>query len=284
MPMREKSPKSHSLDYILSMPYERLSFVWILSTLSFACIYFFLSYIPGQGPSGGFSSEPLFRFLDLLYFSVITGTSTGFGDIVPHGLSRMFSALQAISSVVIIALFVAKFVSRKQEIALENIHELSFDSAFHSIRQGMFIARKDLDSVMRKAALKEELNHKDWRNFYISVHQVQIYLRQIPPLYKVKHRSLELDVDRERLLLDAVERTLRRVGESLDLFEVENISYVDQKGSFKELLELSFLVNEIFAPQKERTTDAENKEAFQEVLDRAKEIELHTAHAREKRG
>lgn len=282
--MREKSSKGHPLDSLLSMQYEQLSLAWVVSTLFFAVVYFLLSYLSHQGPTGLLSvADPLSRFLDALYFSVITATSTGYGDIVPEGFSRAFASLQSVGSVVIIALFVAKFVSRKQEIALENIHELSFDSAFHSIRQGLFIARKDLDSVMHKVADKEELTHKDWRNMYISIHQVQIFIRQIPPLYKVKHRSLEFDVDRERLLLDAVERTLRRIGESLDLFELEHISYADQKGSFKELLELSVLVDDIFGSQKDRTTDPENKEAFQEVLDRAKEIEFHTAHARQGR-
>ncbi len=287
--MRKKSgnnaERGHPFDSVLSMPYEQLSLVWVFSTLSFALIYFLLSYIPHQGPTGLFSLvDPLTRFLDSLYFSVITATSTGYGDIVPEGISRFFAGLQSIGSVVIIALFVAKFVSRKQEIALENIHELSFDSAFHAIRQGLYIARKDLDAVMHKVTLKEELSQKDWRNLYISFHQVQIFIRQIPTLYTVKHRSLELDVDRERLMLDAVERTLRRICESLDVFEGANISYAEQKGSFKELIELSVLIHEVFATQKDKTTDEENREAFQEVLERAKEVEHHTAHAREKRG
>ncbi|MBI3573903.1 hypothetical protein HY090_02535, partial [Candidatus Kaiserbacteria bacterium] len=71
------------------------------------------------------------------------------------------AALQSISSIVILAVFVAKFASRKQELALDHIHELTFDSGFHSIRQGLFIARKDMDIVIKKAQVGESLTHAD---------------------------------------------------------------------------------------------------------------------------
>jgi hypothetical protein len=262
-----------AIDDLLSLPYEKLSLVWVSATLLFACAYYILSFVPGQGPTGAFShTDSLYRFLDLLYFSIITGTSTGFGDIVPQGFSRIFSALQAISSVVIIALFVAKFVARKQEVALDNIHLLSFDAAFHNIRQGLFIARKDLDVIMRKVILKEELTRKDWRNIYISFHQVQIFLRQIPALYATEHQSLALEVDKERLLLDAVERSLRRITEALSAFKDEKISLKHETGALKELRDIVHLTEKVLGEQRDKTVDVENKEAFQEVMERAYEI------------
>lgn len=262
-----------AIDDLLSLPYEKLSLVWVFATLLFACAYFVLSFVPDQGPTGVFSQTDLFyRFLDLLYFSIITGTSTGFGDIVPHGVSRIFAALQAISSVVIIALFVAKFVARKQEIALENIHQLSFDSAFHNIRQGLFIARKDLDLVIRKVLLQETLSRKDWRNVYISFHQVQIFLRQIPALYASDNQSLAVETDKEQLLLDAVERSLRRISEALSVFKDAGISLKHEVGALKELRDIVHLTEKVIGSERDKTTDAENKEAFQEVMERAYEI------------
>ncbi len=271
-----RSHVSHRLDTVLSLSYVSFFLLWVASTFLFAFFYFFLSYVDGNGPAALVAiGNPVARFLNALYFSAITATSTGYGDIVPAGISKAFAALQSMSSIIILALFVAKFASSKQEIALEHIHEMSFDTSFHSIRQGLFIARKDLDFVIKKVLAKETLDQKDWRNLRIAFHQVHIFIRQIPNLYSVQHRHFGIDTDRERLLLDSVERTLHRILESLDIFDHEGISYVDQHGCMRELKELAALGERIFLSLKDSTTDTENVEAFQEVINRIDMILKH---------
>src|SRR6185369_2995032 len=116
--MRKKTSDSTSIGTVtgkfIGMSYGVLLLSWLGATVFFAFIYFLLSYFPGNGPDVGVGA--LERFLNALYFSVITATSTGYGDIVPLGFSRLFAALQSMSSLILLALFVAKFSSRRQEV------------------------------------------------------------------------------------------------------------------------------------------------------------------------
>lgn len=54
----------------------------------------------------------LITFLECLYFSVVTFTTLGYGDIVPIGPARPFAALQAFTGNFTIALFVVVFVKK----------------------------------------------------------------------------------------------------------------------------------------------------------------------------
>lgn len=76
---------------------------WILAYLCsivfFATAYFLL-------PEGQFNER--MSFMDALYFSVITITTTGFGDITARGgLARFFVSVEATAGVAIVGLFLA---------------------------------------------------------------------------------------------------------------------------------------------------------------------------------
>lgn len=57
-------------------------------------------------------SENLCAFLNSLYFSVVIFTTLGYGDLVPIGMSRLFSAIEAFLGSFTIALFVVVFVKK----------------------------------------------------------------------------------------------------------------------------------------------------------------------------
>ena len=57
-------------------------------------------------------SENLFYWLDCLYFSIVTFTTLGYGDLTPFGGSRAVAALEAFSGSFSLALFVVLFVKK----------------------------------------------------------------------------------------------------------------------------------------------------------------------------
>ncbi|MBL4940223.1 MAG: pentapeptide repeat-containing protein [Colwellia sp.] len=57
-------------------------------------------------------SENLSAFLSSLYFSVVTFTTLGYGDITPVGVSRTIAAIEAFTGSFTIALFVVVFVKK----------------------------------------------------------------------------------------------------------------------------------------------------------------------------
>lgn len=56
--------------------------------------------------------QNLFNFLECLYFSVITFTTTGYGDLSPIGFSRLVATLEAFVGAFAISLFVVVFVRK----------------------------------------------------------------------------------------------------------------------------------------------------------------------------
>lgn len=57
-------------------------------------------------------SENLMQLLTCLYFSVVTFTTLGYGDLIPFGLSRLLAAIEAFIGSFTLALFVVVFVKK----------------------------------------------------------------------------------------------------------------------------------------------------------------------------
>ncbi|WP_159931203.1 pentapeptide repeat-containing protein [Oceanicoccus sp. KOV_DT_Chl] len=82
-----------------------------------ACIYFFSAGILYQGVELGFNSqtsvgENFSQFISCLYFSVVTFTTLGYGDITPLGSTRALAAIEAFGGSFTMALFVVVFVKK----------------------------------------------------------------------------------------------------------------------------------------------------------------------------
>ncbi|MRI32038.1 potassium transporter Kef [Endozoicomonas sp. OPT23] len=91
--------------------------VFSASFILFCSLFYFLFGIQDSGQlviyQPGFSlSENLRGWLDSLYFSVVTFTTLGYGDLTPVGPSRFFAALEAFIGSFTLALFVVVFVKK----------------------------------------------------------------------------------------------------------------------------------------------------------------------------
>lgn len=94
----------------------RLFTILIFAILTFGSIYWVLGNFIGQGLKSS-ESEP--SFLECIYFSVITMTTLGYGDIVPLGWSRLFASIEAIFGLTFIGYAISQIVSVKQEALVE---------------------------------------------------------------------------------------------------------------------------------------------------------------------
>ncbi len=84
----------------------------------FLCsLFYFFSGLSSSGQPVGFDgskpvTENITAWLDCLYFSVVTFTTLGYGDLTPLGPSRLFAALEAFTGSFSLALFVVVFVKK----------------------------------------------------------------------------------------------------------------------------------------------------------------------------
>lgn len=230
---------------LTQLSYTKLFSIWLSMAAIFGVTYFFLSITYPEHAPTQLQSDPTIgvRLLDSLYYSIITATSTGYGDIVPQGFSKLLASLQSIMALIVFALFVTKVVSNRQELALQQVHKLAFEDVLHNIREGLYIVRKDFDDLIHSAEEHGSLRTKDWRTLTAAYEQIQSLFLEIPSFYQSHNHFYTIDERREILLQEAVYRTLDRMNEMFFAFNTAKITWKEDKKSYHEIQELLSLVH-----------------------------------------
>lgn len=202
----------------------------------YALIY---AYAPNHAPNLG-GGPTWVTFLNAIYFSIITATSVGYGDILPHGYSKIIASGQTMMSLFIFATIVSKTISERQEAALYQIHKLTFNEIFTSIREGFFVMRKDFDALIEEAKTTNALSIHGKQNFETALHHGEVLIEDIPTFYDNEQELYIIDIRRERLLAQAVERTFERLLTTCNTFKVEGITFTQRTHStLDELINIS---------------------------------------------
>ena len=126
--------------FVDKITFPQIFLYWMLIIIAFAVVYYLL----------GFSSPTIFsathkvNFLDHLYFSFVTATTIGYGDIIPVGFGKALVALEGIISLLIYGVVISKLVYFKQEVILEEIYNISFEERLNRLRSTLYLFRADL--------------------------------------------------------------------------------------------------------------------------------------------
>jgi hypothetical protein len=110
------------VELIDKLTVPRLVLIFIGTVILFSFLFYFLT-LSGNGivlnyPTG---SEP--GYLDCLYFSIVTISSLGYGDIRPVGIARFACSIEVVLGLAFFGLLVSRLASRKQDIHLSVIYK-----------------------------------------------------------------------------------------------------------------------------------------------------------------
>jgi potassium channel LctB len=89
----------------------------------------------------------LHGFLTSVYFSFVTATSIGFGDVVPLGAARALAICEAALGLLIFGCIVSKLVSNRQEMLIEETHRIAFEDRLGRVRTNLHLVLSDLHSI-----------------------------------------------------------------------------------------------------------------------------------------
>jgi Ion channel len=148
------------LDLVQQRSTLQLFMIWIGTILvSGAC--FWLGALVGEHglvEAGHPLGADLNGFVSALYFSFVTATSIGYGDIVPIGVGRVIAVAEAITALLIFGAVVAKFVSHRQEELVSEIHRITFEERLDRIETNLHMVISELLSITAMSETKAPLN------------------------------------------------------------------------------------------------------------------------------
>jgi len=137
------------LDLIEGLSPAQIFFVWLGMVVVCGCLYWVTGFSrrPGLVDSGRPIADTLGGLLSALYFSFVTTTSVGYGDVLPVGPVRILSIFEAVTGLLLFGALVAKFVSRRQDELVRDIYAVTFETRLDRVQTNLHLVLSELQSI-----------------------------------------------------------------------------------------------------------------------------------------
>jgi len=129
-----------------------LAGLWFGTILVCAGVYWGLSAFSmgGLREGGQVIGGGLHGFLTSVYFSFVTATSVGFGDVVPLGAVRSVAIAEAVVGLLIFGAVVSKLVSRRQEQVIGEIHRIAFEDRLARVQTDLHSVLMEMQTIAQQ--------------------------------------------------------------------------------------------------------------------------------------
>jgi len=230
-----KKVKERSNDHLVKF-LDRISFsqtflLWLTVIIIFAGIYFLLSM--------SFHNSLMYRneviesnvmgLINSVYFSFITATTLGYGDIAPIGIiSKFFAAMEVVIGLIIWGVVISKLIGVKQERILKEVYDISYEEIIDRQRSGLYLFRSDVNRVIEKIE-SETIKPREVRDLWMVFSGLDTTLTNIknfvmPPKGE-KYYYKRLDVFRLELLLNSIRLSMNKILELIKSMKSHNLDW-----------------------------------------------------------
>ena len=210
--------------------FSHIFIIWMSIVVTFGVMYHFLS-TPSSLLIYTSNKEQVTNLVDKIYFSFITATTTGFGDIVPIGFFKVIAVFEVVIDLMMVALVTSKFISIKQDIILDEMYELSFYEQLNRLRSSLVLFRQNLGAIITDAddgtVRKSQLNELEsyFYAFSDSLQDIIFLLERPDDSHFVKKVSL-MDVE---ILLNSVLSSLNKTYEFIQTLNQKKIKWKSEE-------------------------------------------------------
>jgi len=138
----------------------QLFLVWIVMILLCGAGYWLIGVAGDRGlvEAGAPVGADLKGLVSAIYFSFVTATSVGYGDVLPVGSARAIAIAEAVSALLMFGAVVAKFVSHRQEELVLEIHRVTFEERLDRVQTNLHMVISDLLSITEMCEARVPLN------------------------------------------------------------------------------------------------------------------------------
>jgi len=201
------------VNFIERATFKRIFLFWISMVFFFGLVYFSIAFfnqysIIDHGESVPRSWKGL---ADTIYFSFITATTTGYGDIIPAGFARIPAVIEVILGYLVIGVLIFKLVSAKQDVILEELYHLSIDEKINRTRSALYLFRSDCTRLAEQWVLGR-FKQEDAKKLWALLGALDTLLADSTSLVCRENRYLlKIDPLRLELLLNSIDLSLNKL-------------------------------------------------------------------------
>lgn len=210
--------------------FKELLLFWILFMFLLGCFYFILIFFGDTILYRGKVVEPgIDGFFITQYFSFLTSISAsqGYGDIFPLGIARLVAVLEAITGLLLFGMLIAKLVSVKQEVILDEVYSISHDEKLNRVRSTINQYTLDVNKLMDKVhqgLITKRSIKESWVHFY-SLSKALQDLNQL--VFNPKRESSDyvktLDFNQLDLLIVGMTSALQKTVQFFELVDTRKL-------------------------------------------------------------
>ena len=233
--LRQQTTKVRTI--LDKVSFKRLFLVWILMIVGIGFFYTVLQTENSRLTSTATGNTVSVG--DAIYFSFITATSTGYGDIVPHGFFKVIVLCEVIVSLVIFAIVTSKLVSIKQEAVLNEIYEISFTERVAKIRSALYLFRIDLEKIMVKqeeAKLTKREVSEIWTNLSFLENTLVEFSNMVSKEAGEDSYLKKVDTVNMEIILNSLNQSFEKMIELIRLFDINKLDW-------KRTLTINFIIS-----------------------------------------
>lgn len=145
------------LDLVDRVSTTGLFLLWLALIAACGVVYWLLGFLPGHGLLAGGSPVKTDApgLVTAAYFSFVTATSVGFGDVVPLGLSRVLAVAEAAAELLVFGAVISKFVSRRQDALVAEIHRLTSEDRLSRVQANLVLSLSEFQAVAALCSASE---------------------------------------------------------------------------------------------------------------------------------
>jgi len=225
-----KKPVYGMFRFIDKISFAQVFTFWLVIIVFFGIVYFLLAFLPGNSLRyDDIVLRPdLSGFVNSLYFSFITATGLGYGDVAPLGLSKFLSGFEVILGLIIYGVLISKLVGVKQEVLLEEVYNISYEEVIDRLRSGLYLFRSDINRVLEKIETGS-VKHREIKDLWILFSSLDTTLTNIKkliiPSKKEPYYYKRIDVFRLELFLNSIQLSMNKILELMRTLKAHKLEW-----------------------------------------------------------